>query len=180
MHHSKFCGSTSALGQKQTFGPRNPMSALPPKADIRTWPSSLPEQTEGGGLSIIGHGLAITHRQCAGGDRRVAASLSRRRCRGNSRVDVPRIRITSISAVRITSFNMASLHHRRSVLPRMLQNGCEPRHSHSPSRPMKEVNKTGTGSGLAKKLRQLGDVHWPSDAVVGCPDRLGSTVAAHD
>src|SRR6516165_10548770 len=26
----------SALGQKQTFGPRNAMSALPPKADIRT------------------------------------------------------------------------------------------------------------------------------------------------
>src|SRR5438067_11441077 len=26
--------SMSALGQKQTFGPRNAMSALPPKADI--------------------------------------------------------------------------------------------------------------------------------------------------
>ena len=28
----------SALGQKQTFSDISAMSALPPKADIRTWP----------------------------------------------------------------------------------------------------------------------------------------------
>jgi len=29
----------SALGQKRTFAVQNGMSALPPKADIKTWPS---------------------------------------------------------------------------------------------------------------------------------------------
>jgi hypothetical protein len=35
VHHSKIHRQLAAMGQKRTLGPRNLMSALPPKADIR-------------------------------------------------------------------------------------------------------------------------------------------------
>ena len=48
----------SALGQKRTLKRLQPTSALPPKADIRTWPSSLPPPCEGewptNGLLVFG------------------------------------------------------------------------------------------------------------------------------
>ena len=66
------------------------------------------------------------------------------------------ITISSIRPANITRFNMASLHHWWPVLPRLPLKRCELRHSQS--RPMKEVDKTGTGSVFAEKLRQLGNI----------------------
>ena len=61
--------------------------------------------------------------------------------------------ISSIRPANITSFNMASLHHWWPVLPRLPLKRCELRHSQS--RPMQEVDKTGTGSGLPKSPDSL-------------------------
>jgi len=41
LHGSNAEPPMSAMGQKQTFGPRNSMSALPPKADIGTHSSDV-------------------------------------------------------------------------------------------------------------------------------------------
>ena len=60
------------------------------------------------------------------------------------------ITISSIRPANITSFNMASL---QPVLPRLPLKRCELRHSQS--RPMQEVDKTGTGSGLPKSPDSL-------------------------
>ena len=66
---------------------------------------------------------------------------------GISRVAAATINVSSIRPASIASFNVASLHHRWPILPRPRLGRCEL--GHSLSRPTKEVDKTGTGSGLA-------------------------------
>ena len=135
------------------------MSALPPKADIRTWrpvlspllsvPWLLPPMTRHG-LAIRSSSWCRCRYACCGVV--VSAAVPR----GISRVVAATIRISSTRPPNITSFSMSPRSTGGAICCDSQVGCCALRHSQS--RPMKEADKTGTESGLANKLRQLGDI----------------------